>query len=267
LNLHLIDLPIKDVNIYDDRMAMTLEDKCFFQHYLNPDKFGTIIDFGCADGSVIKYLAVKYPYKTFIGYDISIQQLNKAKENLKDFTNVMLTNDFSVCYEYSKVGLLLLNSVIHEIYAYCNEAEIKLFWGRVNQFKYVSVRDMIYDSTMNGFIPEDQYDLFIDNIPNKYKYQLNDFVSYWCNWNKLVTKKDLVHFLLKVHYKENWERELKENYFPIINTKLERCFSHHDVLHYEYFLLPYLSTYAREEFNIKITDYTHCKLLYCNQHI
>lgn len=39
--------------------------------------------------------------------------------------------------------------------------------------------------------------------------------------NKKVNAKNLVHFLIKYRYGENWDREVDENYLPVSQQKLE----------------------------------------------
>lgn len=111
------------------------------------------VDFGCADGTLINELQKLVPGSSFVGYDLSEEMLQRAR--LKTPT-VKYTNDwYEVIMEIkhsSKKSVLILSSVIHEVYSYAeSEQDIINFWSRVQHtgFDYIVVRDMIPDKSID----------------------------------------------------------------------------------------------------------------------
>ena len=74
--------------------------------------------------------------------------------------------------------------------------------------------------------------------------------------------KNLIHYLLKYRYTENWDRELNENYLPISKEKLLSLIpKNYEVIFYEHYALPFLKEKVREDFGIILKDKTHIKLI------
>lgn len=79
----------------------------------------------------------------------------------------------------------------------------------------------------------------------------------------LKSNRNLIHYLMKYRYKENWNREVRENYFPL---SLEGLLSkiptdQYEIVYFENYILPYTSKKVKEDFGIEIRDNTHIKLL------
>jgi len=259
---NIVSHPIRDLNVYEDSMSKSINDKLFWLDHIDIKNWRSVVDFGCADGTtLIELNKLVTGRKIYIGYDIMEEQLKRALEN--SFKNdrqmeVNWTNSFRYAQEAADAGnsLLMLNSLIHEVYSYCDEKEINLFWGRVlsSGFKYITVRDMAYFHSM------DYYKFYPADYCRCDKHQLNDYDSYW---GDLSSCKGLTHFLLKVHYKENWERELRENYFPLSSEEIINKFTSagYKISYQKEFTLPYLNQYAEEEFGIIVDWPTHLKLI------
>ena len=58
-----------NLDIYTTEMSKSVWDKAFFMDKIPGVK--CVIDFGCADGAMIRYLAPLFPDIYFIGYDIN----------------------------------------------------------------------------------------------------------------------------------------------------------------------------------------------------
>ena len=88
-------------------------------------------------------------------------------------------------------------------------------------------------------------------------------------FGKITTKKDLIHFLLKVKYDgDDWNRELKENYFPISSQEfLNKMKDKYRLIHYEQFQLPFMTKYWKEQFNITLLEPTHVKCIFKNKRL
>ena len=71
-----------------------------------------------------------------------------------------------------------------------------------------------------------------------------------------------MHFLLKYRYTQNWEREVREDYFPISSERLmtlipDSC----RVIFCERFTLPYTAWQLRKDLGIELKHHTHIKLI------
>lgn len=91
------------------------------------------------------------------------------------------------------------------------------------------------------------------------KNQIRDFEH---NWGSLMRNNNFLHFLMKYKYIENWDREVKENYFPItLEELLKKIPSDYEIAYIETYCLPYLKSIVEKDFGININDNTHVKLL------
>lgn len=75
-------MDITNLDTYNARMASSIEDKMWFW---NKVKHTTdcVVDYGCADASLLSRINEEHPYQTLIGYDASDDMLARAKEKLK----------------------------------------------------------------------------------------------------------------------------------------------------------------------------------------
>lgn len=92
-----------------------------------------------------------------------------------------------------------------------------------------------------------------------YADKLNDFESVW---GKIYTQHDIVHYLLKYKYTENWEREVQQNYVPItLEQLLDKILDGYEVTYFDHFTLPYIAWQIKKDFGIELTTPTHVKLI------
>lgn len=208
-----METPINDFAVYTSRMQKSVLDKMFFVDKVF-DSFSNIIDFGCANGELIKALQSLFNEYRYIGYDISEEMLTAARTNLPSAEFYSDWDKIGVDFADS---LLNISSTLHEVYSYSTKTEIDTFWKRVFEsgFKYITIRDMMLSDTDITRIDLDQHRLVIED--ENYADKLNDYESVW---GKISTQHDLVHYLLKYKYTENWEREVRENYVPITLEQL-----------------------------------------------
>src|SRR4051812_31044878 len=109
---------IKDYSTYNHRMELSMVDKLFFVDKIQPDFF---VDFGCADGTLLKSIKAMNPTIPCMGYDIDRIMCKHSTDDIH------IVNDWDVVRaemkKYSKPALIL-NSVIHEVCHYGSQVDI-----------------------------------------------------------------------------------------------------------------------------------------------
>lgn len=110
---------IKDFNIYNTRMGKGLMDKLFFVDKIEPDY---IIDYGCADGLLLKSVRPWYPNVRLVGYDNDVTMVRLANEANTD-NRLFFTSEWNDAFvkdmpHLVKRAALVLSSVVHEVYHY-----------------------------------------------------------------------------------------------------------------------------------------------------
>lgn len=220
------------------------------------------IDFGCADGSMLKTIAQLFPQYQYIGYDINPEMIKLAQqENPNDiiFTSDLgkIIRTITSCRVQKKKSCLILSSVIHEVYSYTKD--VKGFWLTVwDQLTtdYVVIRDMCVEKTTSR-----QSDpISVARVRQLYD---SERISQWeAQWGSLDENWSFVHFLLHYRFVENWSREMYENYLPLNKEKLltlvpERYFP----ILIEHYTLPFLRNAVKDSFGIDLQDKTHIKLI------
>lgn len=248
---------ISNLQVYQEGMKKSLLDKLFF---LDKIESNSIVDFGCANGELIKFMNMLFPEYTYIGYDISEEMINSAKTNIELTGNIYLTSDWNEVKSLLKGSVtILLSSVIHEIYSYSNLIENNKFWNEIvfgGLFDYVVIRDMMPKRSINRKSEIND----IKKVRQKAdKYHLLDFEN---NWGSIEENKNLIHFLFKYRYVENWSREVLENYFPLYTEKfLELIPDNYTIDYYEEFVLPFTKRKIESDFGIILKDTTHVKFI------
>lgn len=250
---------IRDLDLYNSRMAKGLEDKSFFADKVDAKIF---VDFGCADGTLLSFLASKYPDYEYIGYDISGRMIKLAKSNNQDKKNIAFTTNWNNIENYlfrkRKKSALILSSVIHEVYAYSKKEEIKKFWNIVfgSKFDYIIIRDLILSTKSYRKSSEEDLQKIREKADKK---MLNDFEN---KQGSIERNKNLLHFLMKYKYEKNWKREVLENYFPIpLEELLSMIPPSYQIIYKDVFALPYTKEAIKKDFDIDIKDTTHLKII------
>lgn len=72
---------------YNANMKKSLMDKIYF---IDKTEATVFVDFGCADGELIKFMNALFPEYTYIGYDISESMIEAAHINIAGKDNVNL---------------------------------------------------------------------------------------------------------------------------------------------------------------------------------
>lgn len=256
-------------------MAASVEDKLFFVNELG-DKIArsVIVDFGCADGTMTMLLSELYPNATVIGYDISETMIGLAKSKMTFGTNVKFTDSWSVVEDilnekHTTNKVLVLSSVIHEVYSYSSEKHnntVSMFWNRVTGtgFDYVIIRDMSMDSTSGETKPLDSTIRTVNRTWHDSR-QLAEFEE---RYGKISDSNlNLYHFLIKSMWTANWNREVCEDYFPLTTEGLMKIMGmKYNLLYFSHCTIPFIvnriKSMLRSTYNIDLDIPTHIKCIY-----
>ena len=245
---------ISDLDIYLTRMQRSILDKMFFiDKVFEPFKY--ILDFGCANGELIKAMKPMFPDYEYVGYDISREMTEAARKNVSDARFCDDWDSIDIPFEES---LINISSTIHEVYSYCGEKDIDIFWDRVfgSGFRYVTIRDMMFSQAEDIPVRKEQLEAIRNSV---YAEWLESFENVW---GRIESQRQLVHFLLKYKYTQNWDREVRENYFPVFTEDLlKRIPDSYRPVYKDVFTLPYTSWQIRRDFGFELTDHTHIKLI------
>ena len=275
-----IGVKFKSLASYTKNMAKGIEDKLFFVEKLPLKKYDNwvFVDFGCADGVLINALLTilpKYGVKgKLIGFDISESMISLANKKVKKSDNkelkVMFTSNWNdVVSELEKdnssTKVLICNSVIHEVYSYASDkSDIDLFWKRVKNtgFDFVCIRDMMADKNIVRKTDEDLLKTFYKHVDEK-KPELNKYIDDFENhWGSLKENKNFIHYLLKYRWTTNWNREVNENYFPIMEEDFLNKMNDFNRIYYKRFRVPFLEGCWLNDFGVKLKDDTHIKVIF-----
>lgn len=202
---------ITDNDIYLERMRKALFDKAFWIDKIDPNTT-TVIDMGCATGDLFRFIEDMFPGKfRFIGIENNKDFLANAYSNATYYTDIHdVENDD---WEHS---ILVMNSVIHEIYSYCGNDAFKEILTYVfnKSVNHVAIRemDLSYPGDYDSYYVINWANDVVVTASNKYEKQWKEHLaSYEADAPKNIIER-AAEFVLKYQYTENWEREVNERY-------------------------------------------------------
>lgn len=254
---------IGNIGMYNELMELGIEDKLFFVDSLGDCDI--LVDFGCADGTLMSYISIIRPDLRIIGYDNCPTMIKLSNEKNKDNVMISSTTDWldviSELMHFKSPGILL-SSVIHEIISYGGFEEFEDVMGKVTSgdFKHIFIRDMmLHRSVAKLVVPSDDY---LKIVNSEYSDLLESFESIWGSVENNYV--NYIHFLHKFKYRHNWDGEVKENYFPIfIGDLLNQIPPTYYVESLDIYKYWYTDDIIKNEFDI-ITDSSatsHIKLI------
>ena len=262
------DKLIKNMESYNRAMSKSMIDKMFFMDKID-GSVTAVFDYGCADGVLIATLAGLFPDMTYIGYDLDEDMIRMAGERCRGLDNVFLFSSLDDFRAWADtVGLdrrktaLTLSSLIHEVYSYGTEESIRAFWEFVtgSGFGCIAIRDMCLDiSARRPALKEDV-------VRVRSRYDLRMIAQFEALHGPISDNRNLIHFLLKYRYKDNWDREVRENYLPVsvedIMGRITAGRAGYRLIYFDHYILPFLARVVKKDFDITLKDYTHVKLIY-----
>ena len=231
---------MRNYNTYLKGMEKGNDEKLFFLNKINLKDFHRVIDFGCGKGDILK--ACNNKGLELVGIDHDPVMLQYAKENVP---NAML---FVRLYKdiIDDKTLIIFSSVLHEVEEYWKELKDMIKGTGAT----VVVRDMRFSDLSNDI---DKSDL-AKVVKNSHPKMLSDFISKW----GLKTDKDMYHWLLKYSYVDNWELEVKENYFSFDYSDLLKLGK---TIYERNYTLDFKKTKVLKDFGIEMTKPTHTQLI------
>ena len=247
---------IENYDMYLEGMKKSIRDKLFFEGLVS--NVDTFVDFGCADGEMLRYINKDFPEWKLFGIDMDEKMLESASLNCDKAEYVCSKNIPYLPINVNK-SIINLSSVIHEIYAYSSKQDIKIFWEELfqHEFEYISIRDLMISSS--AYRKSDINDMLLVSSKAD-KKQLSDFTSIYGDLGK---QNNLLHFLMKYRYLENWDREVEENYFPITVEEMLSFVptDKYRIVYFNHYILPFNRDKIMEDYNFEIKDNTHVKIL------
>lgn len=253
-------MDITNLDTYNARMASSIEDKMWFWDKVK-HTIDCVVDYGCADASLLLRINEEHPYQTLIGYDASDDMLARAKEKTKDTPICFVESIFEPKMEKT---CLVLSSVVHEIYSYQSKEDADFELGMLFDLgaKYIAIRDMgVRDVCYSVETPSEVLDAIYkrDGLAkvNSFERHQECRITNWAN---------CIHYLLKAPYDENWCREVEENYIPFTMNEVLTQYGinspiKYDVVYFEAYTLPYVYERLIRDYNFGLRAPTHYKLL------
>ena len=256
---------MKDSKGYLERMKGAMREKLFFIEHLDLNN-KIIIDFGAADGTLVKELiSIGYENTTYFcveDYEEFLQACKQLKE-VGDVTAVSGLTEIEVWLrEHKQYGsdtrevVLICSSVLHEC-TWSMQRVVNSF--ATNWCHYFIVRDMYYDNlpnnklTLFGELRALEQFIMLSPRPNL----LQDYFVEADKNSKSLDEK-IKEYLLKYTYVDNWETEVQEDYFHV---DWNYIFSHEHIIYQRIYTNQFIKQRVYEDFNITITWPTHCQVI------
>lgn len=248
---------ILDYSVYTNEMKKGIEDKLFFMSLVKMD---SLLDYGCADGNLIESMQEVLPEMRYVGYDFNEKMINLAKMKKIPNAHFFSTLDNAISAMQGVSGILC-SSLIHEVYSYSTSEQIESFWSELysGHYDYIIIRDMALSQASL-----DEHPLaLLSDIQKVRKHANKEHLAHFESiWGSIDQKDNLLHFLLKYRYVNNWSREVEENYFPCtLEEHLDKIPDSYEMVHFEHFVLPFHKEVVMRDFGLTLKEPTHIKMI------
>lgn len=267
-----MNLMIKNPQKYCESMSQSSADKLFFLHELNISDYDVIVDIGCADGTLISQMAENIESSKqilFIGIDkdkrLVNAGLNKSYNNKSvllfnlDLEEDLLDEEKEEAYairQYCQSAtnmLLVCSSVLHEF----NFLSSPFFSSLCLLANTIVVRDM-KAPVIQGPIDGTTRARVIQNFPKEL------LVPFEEKFGRIDNTRTLYRFFLMYKWKEDWAKELEEDYFSIKWQDLKEWLSNLNfhVAYEKDYILPYIKKEIMNRFSHKMRQPTHKQIIF-----
>lgn len=251
-------IKINDKGRYCFRMRGSIMDKCFWVDKVPGTK--TVVDWGCADGSMLFWAYHLNPDMDvrYVGFDRDKDMVDMARkawngpESVSDETfkkvdnadDIMRFSDNltdlyrAVMSDKRDFMCLVLSSVLHEILSEHDRSGLGELVDFVNDRapKYIAIRDMQF-RVADPERMDVPWEVFRDIGSWVDNDKIDEFVDMYGGLGNL---KNLVHFLLKSRYPDNWDHEVCEDYFAAKQSVIDSMFPDYEPIYWNRYLPPFL---------------------------
>ena len=247
---------MKDFDGYNKRMKKAMDYKTFWFDKVDPTKFDTILDFGCGPGDLICEILKepKFKDKQIVGYDNNIDMIFEGLSNcFEEGQRVSLYYALSPVLDLLKSErvLVIFSSVLHECYSFDT---LPFNWRSLN-CAYIVIRDMRPEQGIKFSLVEKMK--IFDRSRKKHFFDFFKRYGY--------SNESFLHFILKHPYEENWDTEVKENYFSTPWFFIDFDLIGHQKYEIDFcedYTIPFIQSYSLRTFGIRYTFSTHRSILY-----
>lgn len=255
---------------YAERLRGSMHDKLWFTDLLRGD-VTLFVDFGCADGALLRNvrferLAHGYEFRG-IGYDHDPAMASLAARGsnfLLDFTQEFGWLEASVRRAHGEghKSCLVLSSVVHEVLTLTGDEGFKSFWTLVRNLgtDYIAIRDMAVEAEALRRSP----DVSITEAVCR-NADIAHFLLHGAREpGTFSSQAELLEGLLKANYRDNWQAEYAERYFPLSSEQWlnwTTIGSGYKLRHFEHTPLPFHQARWRRRYGVTVEDPTHIKML------
>lgn len=231
---------MRNYNTYLKGMEKGNDEKLFFLNKLNLNNFDRVIDFGCGKGDILK--ACSKPGLILIGIDHDPIMIEYAQQNVPNASFYKsLDKDF-----INDKTLIIFSSVLHEVEDYWPILRDKIKGTGAT----IVIRDMRFN---DKFKPIEKNDL-AKIIRNSNPKLLADFIKHW----DMKYESDMYHYLLKYSYVDNWDLEVKENYFSF---NYDDIISLGHIVYEHNYTLEFKKNRVMKDFGIDLNKTTHTQMI------
>lgn len=255
---------MKDSKGYLARMEKAMKEKLFFTNHIDLDN-KIIIDFGAADGSLVRELINRcYENTTYICIENNEEFFEQCKKLKSDgdvyvFSGLseveMWLREHKRYMQDHREVVLVCSSVMHELTIKMQRAVVGFSRAYCD---YFVVRDMFYDEHS---IEDERLLEMIENI-----IILNQNIDLMQQYFYLrgLTKESIAEYLLKYSYVENWNTEVHEKYLSVDWISI-RYFTTEEadakILYENIYTNKFIASRVYNTFGIVMDWPTHCQLV------
>ena len=263
-----------DLDIYTTEMSKSVWDKAFFMDKIPGVQ--CVVDFGCADGAMIRYLSPLFPDIMFVGFDISSELIDRARKTPPFNANIIYFNGgiwdtgdddlikFVTAHYKADEICINFSSVLHEVFSSTGGVDVVQRFVRELNPKYITIRDMYCDDPVNFITSSSEVTPILDMMVRNYGIRMAEkFTEYSKKHGALKDWRDFTQLLMKVQWIDNgWEDEMKEDYFSWTLDKLYPIIGAYSPCFEARYQLPYLSEKWKKEYGWYNPDiHTHAQFI------
>ncbi len=247
---------MKNLNSYIRKLEKGMEDKLFFLKYIDISEYSLIVEFGCANGRLLRRIEPVVDMKNtkLAGFDINDEILEIAKNISPEMTFTSNWDDIlEMLKNNNRKSLIIFSSVLHEIdYQYYSS-----IFSKMKEFTTIVIRDM--KAPISGSEPIDEPTR--ERISKRVsEWQFSEFEK---KWGRIDNKEKLYRFLLMYTYLDNWDIEVNEDYFSTpwaeIDWNLEE---EYNKIYSNSYTLEYKKEQIEKYFLHTMKDITHHQVIY-----